>query len=161
VRITLEDVAFRLLPRIATGKALAHREWLTLVSVAEVLLQGAPHEITPEKTADNIERFLMAGRSRRAWRVRLLTYVIELTPLPSHHHMFSSLSRDRRQEIIETRWIAGRHLWRVCAKVRDLVILGAYSDTMAEARTGYVPVPLRPRFKQARSAAQVSTSEVA
>jgi hypothetical protein len=143
------------------GRALAHCEWLTLVNVASVLLEGAPHDIAPEKTADNIEKFLIAGRSRRAWRVRLLLHLIELTPLATDHRRFTSLSRERRKELIETRWIAGRRVWRICAKVRDLVVLGAYSDSSAEARTGYVPVPLRPRFKQVRPAPEASASEVA
>jgi hypothetical protein len=132
---------------------------MTLVNVADVLLEGAPHDISPERTADNIEKFLVTGSSRRAWRVRLLLHIIELMPLTTDGRTFSALPRSRRQTLIETRWIAGRHLWRVCAKVRDLVVLGAYGDHSAEARTGYVSVPRRPRFKQLR--AVVSGSEVA
>ena len=48
--------------------------------------------------------------------------------------------------LIRSRWTSGRHVWRICAKVRNLVILGAYGDRRAAVTTGYVPVPLRPRF---------------
>jgi hypothetical protein len=148
MRMTLEDVAYKLLPRVAPGRALAHGEWLTLVNVAEVLLEGAPHKTSPERVADNIERFLVAGRSRRAWRVRLLLQIIEWSPLAAGRARFSALRPPARRTFIEDKWIADhRHVWRVCAKVRDLVVLGIYGDSRAGVQTGYVPVPLRPRFK--------------
>lgn len=143
---TLKDVALRILPSVPTGRALAHREWLTLVSAAEVLLQGAPSGVSPERASDNVERFLVAGRSRRAWRVRVLLHLIELLPIAFYGTRFSAMSTERRRALIETRWIAGRHLWRICGKVRDLIVLGVYADGCA-AVTGYVPVPLRARFR--------------
>jgi len=148
MRITLEDVAYRLLPRLEPGRALAHGEWLTLVSVAEVLLDGSPHEAPSDRVADNVERFLIAGRSRRAWRVRLLLELVQWLPVIDFGSRFTVLPREMRRRLIEEKWIRDRrHLWRVCAKVRDLVVLGAYGDARAGALTGYVPVPLRPRFK--------------
>jgi hypothetical protein len=148
MRITLEDVAYRLLPRLGPGRALAHGEWLTLVSVAEVLLEGSPPNTPAERVADNVERFLVAGRSRRAWRVRLLLQLVEWMPVVDYGGRFTTLERGKRRTLIEQKWIADRrHLWRICAKVRDLVILGAYGDHRTGIETGYVPVPLRPRFK--------------
>jgi hypothetical protein len=150
VRVTLEGVVLAFFPRVPVGRALAHTEWLTLANVAEVLLQGAPHDVTAEQTADNVEAFLRAGRSRRAWRVRVLLELIEVMPLATHGARFSVLSRERRRALIESKWVAGHNLWRVCSKVRNLVILGAYGDRRAAAKTGYVPVPLRPRFQKMR-----------
>jgi len=146
---TLENVALTLLPSVPMVHALAHREWLTLVSAAEVLLSGAPHGVSPEQVADNVERFLIAGHSRRAWRVRILLQLIELLPLATDRARFSALSVEHRRALIERRWIAGKHIWRICGKVRDLVVLGAYGDGRAVA-TGYVPVPLRSRFRHLR-----------
>jgi hypothetical protein len=148
MRINLEDVAYRLLPRVEPGRALSQGEWLTLVHVAEVLLDGAPHRAAPDRVAHNVEKFLIAGRSRRAWRVRLLLQLVEWLPLFDCSRTFSALTRDGRRRLIEDRWIRDRrHLWRICAKVRDLVVLGAYGDALAADLTGYVPVPLRPRFR--------------
>jgi hypothetical protein len=152
MRITLEDAAHLLLPRVPVGRALAHAEWLTLVYVTEVLLKGAPHDVAPEQAADNVEVFLRAGRSRRAWRVRVLLTLIELTPLATHRRRFSGLSPEERCALIERKWIAGHGVWRICSKVKNLVILGAYGDRGAAAKTGYVPVPLRPRFQKMRLA---------
>lgn len=152
MRVTLEDAAHFVLPRVPVGRALAHAEWLTLVYVAEVLLKGAPHDVTAEQTADNVEAFLRAGRSRRAWRVRLLLTLIELTPLATNRLRFSQLSQEERRLLIERKWMAGQGVWRICSKVKNLVILGAYGDRRAAAKTGYVPVPLRPRFQKMRLA---------
>lgn len=147
MRITLEGVVRRLLPVVPVGRALAHREWRTLANVADVLLEGAPHGISAEQTADNVEGFLIAGRSRRAWRVRVLLHLIEFLPVADCGRTFSAMSRDRRRALVKQKWIGGTHLWRISAKIRNLVVFGAYGDRRAAAKTGYVPVSLRPRFK--------------
>jgi hypothetical protein len=136
-----------ILPPVAAGRTLAVREALVLERVAEALLQGAPLELTAKHVAQNVEEFLRLGRSRRAWRVRVLLTVIELAPLSTHRRVFTALTRDERIVLIRSRWTSGRHVWRICAKARNLVILGAYGDRRAATTTGYVPVPLRPRFR--------------
>jgi hypothetical protein len=146
--ITLAHVARALLPTLAVGRALAPSEWRTLARVADVFLEGVDLNVSPERTADNVEAFLVAGRSRRAWRVRVLLTVIELSTLPTHRRPFSRLGLDARRDIVRHKWMGGRHVWRICGKVRNLVLLGAYGDREASARTGYVPVPLRPRFQK-------------
>jgi hypothetical protein len=157
MRLTLEHAARWVLPNVGTGRALSAGEWWTLARVAEVLLEGAAVEISAEEAADNVEKFLIAGRSRRAWRVRVLLHAIELSSLTTHGHKFSSLTRTERRQLVLERWASGRHVWRICAKVRNLVILGAYGDRRAARTTGYVPVPLRPRFR----AASVTTGGLA
>ncbi len=150
MRLTLEGAAHVLLPRVTAGRALAHSEWLTLVQVAEILSTGAPHDVRPEQVADNVEAFLAAGRSRRAWRVRVLLTLIEFAPMATERRRFGDLSPEERRVLIERKWIGGRGIWRVCSKVKNLVVLGAYGDRRAAAKTGYVPVPLRPRFRNMR-----------
>jgi hypothetical protein len=116
------------------------------------LLKGAPHDVTAEQTADNVDAFLRNGRSRRAWRVRVLLNIIELMPLTTNGRRFGDLTLDERRALIERKWIGGHGVWRICSKVKNLVILGAYSDRRAAAKTGYVPVPLRPRFRKMKVA---------
>jgi hypothetical protein len=154
MRITLEDVTSKILPRVSAGRALAHSEWLTLVRVAECLLAGALQDLTPEQVANNVENFLIAGRSRRAWRIRILLIVIEHMPLTTHRRTFGALSIEERRALVLDKWVEGKHLWRVCSKVRNLVILGAYGDKRAAAKTGYVPVSLRARFQHLNGEAQ-------
>lgn len=147
MRPTLETLAVAVLPRVELGRALAHGEWLTLVEVAEVILAGSPVEITPERVADNVEKFLVEGRSRRAWRVRMLLRLVDLVPVATHRKRFHDMTRAERRRLMEEHWRSGKYFWRICGKVRNLVMLGAYGDTRADAATGYVPVPLRPRFR--------------
>ncbi len=154
---TLEDVAYRVLPRVAAGRALARAEWLTLVRCAEVLLDKAPHGITAEEIADNVERFLVAGRSQRAWRVRVLLTCIEVIPVATYGRPFRWLTKAERRAVVEQQWIPGKRLGRLCAKVKNLVVLGAYGDPRAAARTGYLPVAARRRFLQPAPAAVVTS----
>jgi hypothetical protein len=153
MRITLEDVAIRLLPRPRMGSVLSRSELRTLASVAEVLLEDSPTGVAPGEVAANVDAFLVAGKSRRAWRVRVLLHLVEAYPLPTHRATFTRLSLTERRALVRDHWIGRGGLGRLCAKVRNLVILGAYGDKRAEAATGYVPVPRRPRFVRLRAAA--------
>jgi hypothetical protein len=145
--LTLEHVVCGLLPRLQAGRALAPREWSTLARVAEVLLSGAPYAIPAADVANNIEKFLLVGRSRRAWRVRVLLHLIELHPLRTHGRTFSRLAVAERRRFIEEKWVVGGPIGRICARVKGLVLLGAYGDARVGARVGYVPVTERRRLR--------------
>ncbi len=147
MRSPLKALALFVLPRVPPGRMLARRELRTLERVAETLLDGAPTGVTSSQVASNVEEFLVRGRSRRAWRVRVLLTVIELAPLAAYRRTFSAMTLEDRAALVRTKWTTGRHVWRICAKVRNLVILGAYGDRAAAASTGYVPVTSRPRFR--------------
>lgn len=147
--LTLETLATRVLPRVSgAGRVLARSEWRTLAAAAAALVAGGPHGISAEDVADNVERFLVAGRSRRAWRVRVLLTLIEIHPLSlrGYRRRFSALTRAEQRAIAREHWAGGRGLGRICGKVKHLVVLGAYGDPRAAARTGYVPVPSRRRL---------------
>jgi hypothetical protein len=119
-----------------------------LRAVAETLREGAPVEISPEEIADNIEVFLIEGRSQRTWRVRALLAMIEALTFVDRGRSFVALSLEERKELVETRFRNGRYLWRLCAKVRYLVTMGIYGDRSAIAATGYVPIEQRARFRE-------------
>lgn len=169
---TLEELSYRVLPRVAAGKALASSEWRTLRAAAETLLSGCPVPVTPERAADNVERFLIAGRSRRAFRVRALLTVIEFATVPEYGGRFSQLSPGVRRRVVEDRFMGGKHVWGLCAKVRLLVMMGAYGDEAAHRAVGAVPVAERasirrrlevtkPTTKPTPSAAARDTRELA
>lgn len=115
--------------------------------VAETLLEGCPVQVTAERAADNVERFLIEGRSRRVWRIRVLLTLLEFLPIPLYGAAFSELSAASRRQLIEERLMEGNHIWGVCAKVRLLVLMGIYGDAQAYAATGVLPVPDRPRMR--------------
>jgi hypothetical protein len=149
VTITLEEVSYRVLPRVEAGRALAHTEWLTLVAAAECFLEDAPVELAPERVADNVERFLCRASGRRAWRIRVLCHLVEWLPLSATGRRFSRLTVEQRRALARDRMMQGGRLWSLCGKIRFLVYVGAYGDERAANRaTGYVPVPLRARLKR-------------
>lgn len=144
--LRLDEVAYRVLPQVAPGHALASSEWRTLRAAAEVLLEDLPIEITSTEVADNVERFLCTGRSKRAWRCRVLLTLLELIPLHTHARCFSALTLGERKALFAERIIGSRGLWGVCGKVRYLVIMGAYGDERVHAQLGvWVPGPTRPK----------------
>jgi hypothetical protein len=133
---TLDELAYRVLPQVAPGRAIADREWRTLRCVAEAILIDLPFEMETTRVADNVERFLCEGRSKRAWRCRVLLTLLELLPLGSHGKPFSSLDLRTRRRLFEDRIVDGEGLWGLCAKVRYLVLMGAYGDESVPSRLG-------------------------
>jgi hypothetical protein len=143
---TLETLARSVLPNVPEGSALCASERRTLVRVAEALVDAKPLGMTPEDIAGNVERFLLAGRSRRAWRVRILLRCVEFSSLPRFKRRFTRLTLEQRRALILDHWVGGGRLGHICSRVRSLIILGTYGDPRAEVRTGYVPVHARRRF---------------
>ena len=145
--MTLQSLLLRVLPLPSPGRALADAEWRSLVRIAEALVPDAG-EVPPEDIADNVEGFLLRGRSRRAWRVRALLQVVEWSPLTLGRKPLSKLTLSERRRLVEDRYMEGRGLWGICAKVRFLVLMGTYGDRRLHAPTSYVPVSKRRRFSQ-------------
>jgi hypothetical protein len=152
--LILEEVAYRVLPRVIAGRSLADSEWRTLVRASESLLEGSAMRVDFERVADNVERFLAIGRSRRAWRVRVLLTLIEFLPLLHGRAVFSALGMAERRAWIEERWIGGGGLASLCARVRWLVLMGAYGDARALSDIGLWPVALRTDLPPGRLAGQ-------
>jgi hypothetical protein len=144
--VTLQSVLLRALPLPPPGRALAEREWRTLVAIADVLFPGPHRELSPEDIADNVERFLICGRSRRAWRIRALLQLVEWVPVAEFGKPLTKMTFAERRRVVEERYIDGRALWAICAKIRYLVLMGAYGDARMHAPTSYVPVSKRRRF---------------
>jgi hypothetical protein len=112
------------------------------------MLQGSPASLPPDQVVRNVEQFLLLGRSRRAWRVRVLCLVVELAPVfLLFTRRFSRLSVERRARLVRERYVGGRYLWALCAKIKHLVYLGAYGDGEAAATVGFVAWPERPRYR--------------
>lgn len=144
--VTLASLARAVLPRLEPRSALSTSERLTLERAAEVLVAGGPHGVSPADVVRNVERFLVIGRSRRAWRVRVLLRLIEASSIPRYRRPFSRLTIAERRELVVREWVGGKRIGRICSKVKPLVVLGAYGDGAAAARLGYVPVHRRKRF---------------
>lgn len=157
--LTLDELAYRVLPQVAPGRAFADSEWRTLCRAAETILEDLPFAMEPGRVADNVERFLCEGRSRRAWRCRVLLTILEGMPLLTHARPFSSLAVSERRRWFETRVVDGSGLWGLCGKVRYLVLMGAYGDESVPSSLGVrMPGERRPisRIRPAGSLPLVS-----
>jgi hypothetical protein len=152
--VTLQSLLLRLLPLPEPGRIFADGERRTLARIAEVLLPGgalddADGAVSPEEVAENVEGFLVRGRSKRAWRVRGLLYLVEWSPLIRGQRRLSRMTLRQRRRLVEDRYVDGHGIWGICAKIRFLVIMGAYGDARAHAAASYVPVSKRRRFARA------------
>ncbi len=145
--MTLQSLLLRVLPLPGPGRVFADSEWRTFVRMAEVLVPDV-HEVSPEDIADNVEKFLLRGRSRRAWRVRALAHLVEWSPVATGQKPLSRMTVSERRRFVEDHYPDGHHVWGICAKIRYLVLLGAYGDGRLHAATSYVPVSSRRRFSQ-------------
>ncbi len=146
--MTLQALLLRALPSVAPGGAFAESERRTLAAAATVLLEGSPVAVAPAEVVDAVERFLIAGRSKRAWRIRALLTLVEWAPVTLRRKRFSKMSHDERRRLVTERYITGKGVWAVCAKVRFIVYLGAYGSAKAHGPTGYVPMAARPRLRE-------------
>ena len=143
--LTLDKIARFVLPAPRAGEFFAPSERRTLAAAAEVLLEGCPVAIGAAEVAASVDRFLLRGASRRAWRIRVLLTLIEFLPLLILRGRFSRLALAERARLVRERYVGGRNLWALCAKVRHLVYLGAYGGRPAEQAVGFIPVALRAR----------------
>jgi hypothetical protein len=157
VVLTLQSLLLRALPLPSAGRVLADSEWCSLARIAEVLIPDSC-EVSPDDIADNVEAFLQRGRSRRAWRVRVLLHLVEWAPVTLGRQPLSRLSVSERRRLVEERYVDGHGLWGLCAKVRYLVLMGAYGDRRLHASTSYVPVSKRRRFSQESNGAGAAAS---
>jgi hypothetical protein len=145
----LERLATALLPRVGPGEFFSPLERRVMTLAAETLLDGSKLDVAPERVAGNVEAFLILGRSRRAWRIRVLLLVIDWAPLflLAAHARFSRLPAPARRRLVAERFVGGRWIWALCGKIRHLIYLGAYGDDGAAAAVGFVPWPARPRYR--------------
>jgi hypothetical protein len=135
------------LARPRPGAFFSDRERNTITCVAEVQLEGEPSKVTPEAAIQNLENFLERGHSRRAVRIRVMLGVLELLPLTLGRRPFSRLSPAVRRDVVRRHLATGGHLWKVCAKVRQLIYLGAYADESSQSTIGFVQVRSRARYR--------------
>jgi hypothetical protein len=154
-----EVLARLVLARPRPGTFFSDRERRTITGLAEVQLDGEPSTVTPEAAIANLEQFLERGRSRRALRIRAMLGVLEVLPLTLGRRPFSRLSPALRRDIVRGHLATGGHLWKVCAKVRQLIYLGAYADESSQNAVGFVQVHSRARYRRRFGAQDSAAAE--
>jgi hypothetical protein len=151
MRFTLQTLAERVLPKVAPNQVIAARERCTFEAAAEVLLEGIEFEISNDELVNNLQHFLNARSCDRTWRVRVLLTLLEFSPfLAKRRQRFSMLSRHERAAFMREKLVGGEHVWSICARIRPLVYIGAYSSSTATAHVGFTPVSERARFSDSK-----------
>src|SRR5262245_4361060 len=140
VKITLQDLVCAALPKPLPGRALAEPERKTLGLIAEIILEGSPVRLPTSRIVDNFDRFLVLGKSQRAWRCRLLITLVEVAPIAVFGRPLSALRFELRRRFVLEKLARGGRFWSLCAKVRYFAYVGAYGDPEGVRATGFVPV---------------------
>lgn len=136
---TLEDLARFVLPALPAGRVLADAEKRTLTRMAEVLLDDCPVDVPHAALVDNFERFLIKGKSKRAWRCRMLLTLVEYAPIVAYGKPVLWMTVAERRRYVVEKLMKGGFPWSTCAKVRYLAYAGAYGHRSANRATGFVP----------------------
>jgi hypothetical protein len=76
-------------------------------------------------------------------------------PVVSTGSRLSEMSPERRRAFLYEKFEYGNRVYRLCAKVRYLVLMGVYGDEAAKGPTSFVDVQDRARFQRKRAALKV------
>src|SRR4029077_4225774 len=117
-------------------------------------LEGCPVKVSEREAVERFERFLIQGRSKRAWRCLLLLTLVEYAPIAAYGRPVRRLSLEERRRYVREELMRGGFPWSICAKVRYLAYAGAYGHTAADAATGFIPFAQRRRAGSAANEVQ-------
>jgi choline dehydrogenase-like flavoprotein len=129
--------------------------FFALSSLAEVLIEGDPEVVPPEKIARNVDDYLAALEARSKGRVQLALIVLALWPLLTLRPPLATLSPEARKRFLERRFVgplSGRRILRPLRPLLRVLIrtasqmayLGYYGDRASWRSIEYTPYPSRP-----------------
>lgn len=128
-----------------------------LAALAEVVLdEGA---IEPREVARNVDEYMATFRAQRKWVVKVALAGLWLYPLLFLQPPLPKMSRERRRQFVERRFISdiafnririGRRLVQAMFRLsQQMAYLGYYGDERTFASVGYVPFSKRERYGEA------------
>ena len=124
--------------------------YLTLVALAEVLVEGRREAVAPAQVAHNVDTYLADLKASAKRQVQLALIVIGLWPLLTARPPLPLLAPDTRKRFLEKRFIEEIAARRTFRPIRPLVqamirtgaqmsYLGYYGDRAAWREAGSVP----------------------
>jgi choline dehydrogenase-like flavoprotein len=128
--------------------------YLTLVALAEVLVDGREEALAPARVAHNVDAYLADLKASAKSQVQLALIVIGLWPLLTARPPLALLAPETRRKFLEKRFvdeIAARRTFRpirpyLQAMIRtgaQMSYLGYYGDRAAWKAVGYTPFQAR------------------
>jgi choline dehydrogenase-like flavoprotein len=135
--------------------------FLSLIALAEVLIEGEREVVPPHEIALNVDGYLARLDARGKGRVQLALVALGLWPLLTLRPPLPALAPETRRRYLERRFVADVAKGRTLAPLRRLVrtmirvgsqmsYLGYYGDRRSWPTIGYVPFRDRPGGRDPR-----------
>ena len=132
---------------------LGHAEFRALAALAEVLVPG--HDVSPERVAGNVDRYLASFPAQGKWRIRMALLGLAIYPLLFLRPPFTIMSLEMRRRFVERRFVVDVWDRRLPGPLRTLsqamiraaqqmAFLGFYGEDRAAREVGYIPFSARP-----------------
>jgi len=140
---------------------IAHRG---LLAMADVLLDPAQRQSSPERVADRVEAFLVRFKAHRRWLYRFalsslqLAPILELAPRPRINPPLLELDLEQRRRFLADHfqrlphqggWRFVKHMRQITIRIgQQLVYAGYYGDPASYESIGYEPFTRRSRYRE-------------
>ncbi len=160
--LTVITIGVRLAAEQSVYSGLYIPFWLfrELEAFAEVIIEGPlstekqrnsdgiTEIVTPQAVAMNVDRYLSRVHSPRKLSAMIsLLFVTFLRPLWGLHLSMSRMGYLERRQFIEYVFRQGRGIYRPMIQIKQLIVLGYYSDPRTYPQVGFEPFPKRPRYQ--------------
>lgn len=160
--LTVVTIVVRLAAEQSVFSGLYIPFWLfrELEAFAEVIIEGPlsaekqrdsdgiTEVVTPQAVAMNVDHYLSRVHSPRKLSAMIsLLFVTFLRPLWGLHLSMSRMGYLERRQFIEYVFRRGRGIYRPMIQIKQLIVLGYYSDPRTYPQVGFEPFPKRPRYQ--------------
>ncbi len=153
IRITAEQSIF-------SGLYIPFWLFRELEAFAEVIIEGPLSAekqqasdamievVSPQAVAMNVDHYLQQVNSPRKLSAMIsLLFVTFLRPLWGLHLSMSRMGYLERRRFIEYVFRRGRGIYRPMIQIKQLIVLGYYSDPRTYPQVGFEPFPKRQRYQ--------------
>lgn len=162
VALTVATIGVRLTAEQSVYSGLYIPFWLfrELEAFAEVIIEGplsaekqrvrddASEVVSPQAVAMNVDRYLSRVHSPRKLSAMIsLLFVTFLRPLWGLHLSMSRMGYLERRRFIDYVFRQGHGIYRPMIQIKQLVVLGYYSDPRTYPQVGFEPFPKRQRYQ--------------
>lgn len=134
-------------------------QFRSLMSLAEVVIEGEKEAISPRETALNVDRYMSSFRAKNKWITKLALIVLEIYPLVFLKPPTSYMRPDARKAFLQRHFYQNVSLRLAPGFIRTLVqamirmgkqlcYMGYYNDPRVHPSIGYVPFSKRSDSEQ-------------
>jgi choline dehydrogenase-like flavoprotein len=143
-------------PRGSGGRFLPRLGFKALSALAEVVVDA--ERLPAKKVAGNVDAYMGSFRAQRKWVVKVALVGLWFYPLRYLHRPLPWMSRDKRREFVQKRFVQdiayrrlrfGRRLVQAMFRLASqMAYLGYYGDEATFDSVGYKPFSKRDRYAE-------------